>query len=93
MIYHSNFIAQAPLPKLRPYGTAGLGGFFTSGDGITDLGNKFAFNYGGGLKVFPSGPVGGRIDFRGYRIRNIKDPREDQAMNVFEVSVGVVFSF
>ena len=93
VIYNSNLVVQVPLPKLRPYGTFGLGGFFTSGKGITDIGNKFALNYGGGLKIFPSGPIGARIDLRGYTITNIKDPRQDQTLSIFEVSVGLVFSF
>lgn len=93
VIYNSNLIVQVPLPKVRPYGTFGVGTFFIFGDGITDIGTKFALNYGGGLKIFPSGPIGGRIDVRGYRIPNITDPRQDQTLNIFEVSVGAVFSF
>jgi hypothetical protein len=93
IIYNSNFQAQVPWPKLRPYGTVGIGSFFISGDGITDIGTKFAVNYGGGLKLFPFGPIGARIDLLGYTIPNIKDPRQDQRLNIFEVSVGAVFSF
>src|SRR5206468_7605189 len=71
VIYNSNWVVQVPSPKVRPYGTFGLGGYFTSGNGITDIGNKFALNYGGGLKLFPLGRVGARIDFRAYTIPNI----------------------
>jgi hypothetical protein len=92
VIYHSNFLAQLPALKVRPYATAGLGTFFTSGTGITDIGNKFALNYGGGLKIFPSGPVGGRLDFRGYRVRNIEDDFNGHGLNVFDVTIGLVFS-
>src|SRR5262245_56240934 len=71
-IYNSNLLIQALAPKVHPYGTVGLGGIFTSGGGITDIGNKFAVNYGGGVKIFPAGPVGGRIDVRGYTVPGIK---------------------
>ena len=60
---------------------------------MTDIGNKFALNYGGGVKVFPSGPIGGRIDLRGYTIPKIEDPRRNQTLNIVELSVGLVFSF
>jgi hypothetical protein len=89
IIYNSNLMVQAPLPKVHPYGTVGLGSVFTYGTGPADLGSKFAVNYGGGLKIFPAGSVGGRIDVRGYTIPSV----QDQTLNVLEVSVGVVFSF
>jgi len=89
IIYNSNLMVQALLPKVHPYGTVGLGTVFTYGTGPADFGGKFAVNYGGGLKIFPAGPVGGRIDVRGYTIPKI----QDQTLNVLEVSVGVVFSF
>ena len=91
VIYNSNLLVQVPSHQVRPYGTLGLGGFFISGNGITDIGNKFALNYGGGLKIFPLGPIGARMDLRGYRIRNINEGR--YTLNIFEVSVGAVFSF
>src|SRR5262245_51609356 len=34
LIYNSNIFLQAPLPVVRPYGTAGLGLIHTSGDGL-----------------------------------------------------------
>ena len=89
IVFNSNFLIQAPLPKVKPYVTAGLGGIFTYGNSLLDIGRKFALNYGGGLKIFPAGPVGARIDARGYTIPSI----QDQTLNIFEVSVGVVFSF
>jgi hypothetical protein len=95
IIYNSNVLIQMPLPKVKPYATAGLGAIFTSGDNIRDFGNKFAINYGGGLKIMPSGAVGGRIDVRGYTVPDIKTQTlsVSQTLNVIEVSVGVVFSF
>src|SRR6266571_3263361 len=56
IIYNSDLMIQAPLPKVHPYGTVGLGSVFTFGTGPADIGSKFAVNYGAGLKVFPAGP-------------------------------------
>jgi hypothetical protein len=89
IIYNSNILIQAPLPKVHPYGTFGLGSIFSFGNGIADVGSKFAVNYGGGLKILPVGGVGARIDLRNYTVPSI----QDQTLNIFEVSVGVVFAF
>ena|SRR2546426_4236124 len=89
VIYNSNLLIQAPVPKVKPYATVGLGGIFTSGDSVFDIGNKFAVNYGGGLKLLPAGPVGIRFDVRGYAIPSV----QSQTLNVLEVSVGALFSF
>jgi hypothetical protein len=74
IIYHSDFMLQAPLPKIRPYATAGLGLIATWGEtssglpAISKIGTRFAMNYGAGVKVFPAGPVGVRADIRGFVI-------------------------
>jgi hypothetical protein len=96
VIYNSNLMLQAPFPIARPYGTVGLGGVFTMGDTLIDIGNKFAINYGGGVKVLPAGPVGVQFDVRGYTMPGIEREGtriEADTLNIFEVSVGVVFSF
>jgi opacity protein-like surface antigen len=95
IIYNSNLLVQVPTPKVQPYVTAGFGGVFTSGDNIRDYGKKWAFNYGGGLKIFPTGPVGARFDVRGYSIPDIKTQTltVGETLNIIEVSVGVVFKF
>ena len=95
VIYNSNVLIQVPTPKVQPYVTAGLGGVFTSGSNIRDFGNKFAINYGGGLKIFPAGKVGARFDVRGYSVPDIKTQilNNGETLNIIEVSVGVVFSF
>jgi opacity protein-like surface antigen len=77
LIYNSNVLLQAPTPKLKPYGTAGLGTIITFGtDGgrpsFGKIGTKLALNYGGGVKVLPAGGVGIRFDVRGYLIPNAK---------------------
>ncbi len=108
-IYNSDLLLQAPLPKIRPYGTVGLGWIFTwskdqSGrPALGDIGNKFAINYGGGVKVFPAGPVGVRFDIRGYTLPSVKFTlpvrfppagyTQSQSVNFIEYGFGVVFKF
>lgn len=89
IILSGNLIVQAPLPMFRPYVTAGMGPIFTWGSGPSDIGNKFAVNYGGGLKIRPLGPVGIRIDGRGYSVFSV----QSQTLNIGEVTVGVLFAF
>jgi len=74
VILNSDFLVQVPLPKVRPYATAGPGTIITWGtndSGVPSfgkIGTKFALNYGGGVKVLPAGPIGLRFDIRGYLI-------------------------
>ena len=90
IIYNSNFMVQAPLPRVRPYATAGLGTVYVRGNGLQAVtGAKFAVNYGGGVKVKLTGPLGAQLDARGYTVRSI----DAQTLHVLEVSVGLVFSF
>jgi len=76
-LYNSNFLIQAPVPKVKPYGTVGLGTIITWGTDTSGrpsfgkIGTKFAINYGGGVKVLPAGPVGVRFDIRGYTIPSV----------------------
>src|SRR5215831_2412770 len=110
IIYNSNILVQAPLPKIRPYVTGGLGAVFSWGteNGIAALGNvgtRFAVNYGGGVKVFPAGPIGVRFDIRGYvipgaafNIPSLTNPlasvkSQSQNLNLLEAGLGVVFKF
>jgi hypothetical protein len=110
IIYNSDILVQAPLPKVRPYATAGLGSVFSYGteSGLPAFGNigtKFAINYGGGIKVFPAGPVGIRFDIRGYvipgavfNLPSLTNPlatvkSQSQNLNLLEAGVGVVFKF
>jgi len=78
LFYNSDILVQAPLPKAKPYVTAGLGSIFTWGTddsgrpSFGKIGTKFALNYGGGVKVLPAGPVGLRFDIRGYAIPGAK---------------------
>jgi hypothetical protein len=59
------------------------------GSGPSDIGSKFALNYGGGIKVRPKGPIGVRFDGRNYTVFGV----QSQKLNMFEVSVGLLFSF
>jgi hypothetical protein len=96
IILGSNFILHLPLPKVRPYGTIGLGSIFTKGDGLADVGTKFAINYGGGVKAELAGPVGVRFDARNYTIPSFERENltiQDQTLNVFEVSLGLLFTW
>src|SRR5262245_42500760 len=109
IFWTSNILAQAPVPKAKPYATAGLGTFFTFGTdnsgrpAFGKIGTKFALSYGGGVKVLPAGPVGIRFDIRGYTIPDVKfnvatSPTttvksESQTLNMLEAGLGIVFSF
>ena len=95
LFYNSNILIQAPLPVIRPYGTVGLGLIHTSGDGLGIFGTKFALTYGGGIKFMPAGPVGMRVDIRGYAVPSTEFKlfqTETQRLDFLEVSVGVIFS-
>jgi hypothetical protein len=89
ILLNGNLVVQVPTPVVQPYGTAGMGTVITWGSGPSDIGNKFAVNYGGGIKIRPGGPVGIRIDARGYSVFSVYN----KTLNIGEVSVGVLFAF
>jgi hypothetical protein len=96
-IYNSNVILQAPLPVIRPYGTAGLGLMHISGENnaLVLSGTKFALNYGGGVKFLPAGPVGLRVDVRGYSVPSTEFRlfgTQNRRTDFLEASVGVIFA-
>ena len=73
-------------------GVTGRLGFLIPAD--SDLGNfkietDAGFNYGGGLKVKPAGPIGVRFDARGYSVFGV----QSQTLKLGEVTVGVLFGF
>ncbi len=88
IIYNSNFRIQAPLPAVRPYVTAGLGTIFSWGTGASDIGGKFAVNYGGGVKVMARS-VGLNFGLRGYAVPGV----QSQTLYITETSVGINFGF
>jgi len=87
-VYNSNLIIDIPIGIAVPYVTAGAGLICQYGDSDLPVGTKFAFNYGGGLK-FPrlAGPLGFRVDLRGYRASAFTGK-----LNLFEISGGVLIS-
>ena len=89
VILGSNILIQAPAPVFKPYVTAGMGTVLSWGSGASDIGSKFAINYGGGVKIRPAGPIGIRIDGRGYSVFSV----QSQTLKLGEVSVGLLFSF
>jgi len=89
----SNFLVSLPMGKFTPYGTVGIG-LVTSSDRplfeLEHLGTKFTVNYGGGLK-FPHvlGPLGLRLDLRGYSVPSVFD----QTLTFVEGTIGLMFSW
>jgi hypothetical protein len=89
VIMNGNIRIQVPSPVIRPYVTAGTGTIISWGDGPSDIGSKFALNYGGGVKIKPAGPVGVRFDARAYSIFGV----QSQTLKLGEVTVGILFGF
>jgi len=89
----SNLHVGIPAGHVVPYATAGVGLITTFGDSLLnlgDIGTKFAFNYGGGIKFRNlAGPLGVRFDVRGYSVPGVFS----QTLNFVEGSVGLLFSF
>jgi hypothetical protein len=95
ILLNGNLMVHVPLPYVRPYGTFGMGTVISWGSGPSDIGNRFAVNYGGGIKILPGGPVGIRIDARGYSVFSVQNQllNQSQTLNIGEVTVGVLFAF
>jgi hypothetical protein len=89
-VLNSNLIITVPVVKSDPYITAGIGLIRQYGSADLPVGTKFAVNYGAGVK-FPrlAGPLGLRLDARGYRATGILSG----GLNIFEVSAGLLLSF
>lgn len=107
----SNLLIQAP-GNIVPYGTAGIGlvrswgqdNFPASLDPkeiaafAFSVGNNFAVNYGGGLKIRHLwGPVGINIDVRGYTLPGFEAVVESHAtkkgLNFVQTTAGLVFTW
>ena len=89
----SNIVIGLPTGVVIPYATAGIGLITTFGDQVSsfaDIGTKFTVNYGGGLKFRNlAGPVGFRVDIRGYSVPKVFN----QTLNFVEGSVGLLLSW
>jgi hypothetical protein len=89
-LLNSNLLVNIPVGKIVPYVTAGLGLISQWGSNNLPIGTKFAVNYGGGVKLRKlAGPLGIRIDARGYTATRVFS----RAVNMFEISGGMLFSF
>ncbi len=85
--YSGNLVLGFPMRTWRavPFLTAGVGLLGQYGDGPTPVGTRFAFNYGGGVKV-PRvfGPLGLRLDVRGIRAGVVSN-----TLDMLELSAGL----
>jgi len=106
----SNLLIQFP-GKIVPYGTVGIGYVRSWGADIpseTDpkkiaafafsMGNNFAINYGGGVKVrHLRGPLGINIDVRGYTLPSAEVASGDYAtkkgLNFIQTTAGLVITW
>jgi len=87
-VYNSNLIFNIPAKFVTPYITAGAGLLHQYGDSSLPVGTKFAFNYGGGVKLTHiAGPLGLRFDMRGYTAGLISNK-----LNMLEVTGGILLS-
>jgi hypothetical protein len=88
-VYHSNLVLKLPVGKtVVPYLTAGAGLIRQYGDSDMPVGTRFSFNYGGGLQIPRlAGPLGVRIDIRGYSVGVFSNK-----LNMLEISGGVMLS-
>lgn len=93
-IYNTNLMINLPIGNAVPYVTAGLGLIHQYGSSNPPIGTRFAYNYGGGLKL-PRlvGPLGLRLDVRGYRAASIGGISSTNGFNIFEASGGLLLSF
>ena len=65
-MYQWSFLYQflQPGSKLQPYAVAGIGFTSYNTNGVIDLGNEFAYNFGGGVKYFFTPHFGLRLEGR-----------------------------
>jgi hypothetical protein len=88
-LYSSNLVVNAPLKRLVPYATTGIGMMKPWGSGFKPFGTRFAFNYGGGVKLQRLvGPIGLRFEVRGYTIPDVAN----EILNILEASGGLTIS-
>ncbi len=93
-VYNTNLMVNLPIRKFVPYGTIGIGIIHQYGYPDAPVGTRLAFNYGGGVKfAHLLGPIGLRLDMRGYRATGIPFLSSEVGLNIFEASAGLMFSF
>jgi hypothetical protein len=93
-IYHSNLRIQPSFGFVKPYATAGIGVIATSGQGPSDIGTKFGFNYGGGVTL-KGGVVGVNFDLRGYAVPQVSVAgfQTQPRLDFMQATVGINFGF
>ncbi len=90
VIVNANLLVNIPVGRIVPYVTAGVGLISQFGSDNLPVGTKFAGNYGGGIKLPKlAGPIGIRIDGRGYTATRVFS----RALNMFELSGGLLVTF
>jgi hypothetical protein len=98
----SNLVVRFPVGKVTPYATAGVGLMKAWGDsGRASLfGTRFTVNYGGGIKFNRVvGPLGVRVDVRGYTAPSFPirsrfgEVLGEENLNFIEGTIGAVYSW
>ncbi len=93
-VYNTNLMVNIPVMNFIPYATVGLGLIYQYGSPNAPIGLRFAVNYGGGVKwLHLLGPIGVRVDLRGYHATGIPFLSSTSSLNIFEASGGIVISF
>jgi hypothetical protein len=89
-VTNGNLMFNIPVGNAVPYLTAGIGIIRQYGSENLPVGTKFAVNYGGGVKFRKVlGPLGLRLDARGYTAMNTLS----RSLNMLELSAGVLIGF
>jgi hypothetical protein len=90
-LYSTNLVLNIPLSHFVPYVTAGVGLVKPWGVNLVTFDSTFAGSYGGGVKLNRLiGPMGLRVDVRGWRTADIADKG---GLNIFEAGGGLTFTW
>jgi opacity protein-like surface antigen len=88
--YNGNLVLNLPVRRTLPYFTLGMGVLHRFGTSFPDVGSRFTFNFGGGLKLRGlAGPMGVRIDYRRVTVYGVLD----ENAKTHEISGGVMFTW
>ena len=88
--YNGNLVLNLPVRRVLPYFTLGMGVLHRFGTSFPDVGSRFTFNFGAGLKLRGLlGPMGVRVDYRRVTAYGVLD----ENAKTHEISGGVMFTF
>ena len=88
--YNGNLVLNLPVRRTLPYFTLGMGVLHKFGTSFPDVGSRFTFNFGAGLKLRGLlGPMGVRIDYRRVTVYGVLD----ENAKTHEITGGVMFTF